>query len=241
MQNITATMVAMPVLSRVVKLTGLSLMFIAMVSSTAIANHAESGHDRRTQRQAAQYSGLSPYLGIGLGFGGDEIGRFEDSNGDLDVIHSGGGLLLEAGLALAVDGYTSLRLTSGYQLDGTRRLNGDSSFDRIRFDLTLLRHFDAHEIGAGVTAHTSVGYSCTINSICEGDVDFDHAVGFTLEYAVRVGRYGYYRSDRFGGSRGLRLGVRYTGIDYRPRLPGVTGNADVTNGNTLSGFVGVVF
>ncbi len=218
-------------------ITVLNVFLASSVFSHAFANHIESAHERNSQRSFPHSQILSPYLAIGAGFGGDEIGRFADSNGVVDSIHSGGGLLFEAGLSLAVDPSTSLRLSSGYQIDATSRVNGDSVFDRIRFDLTMLRRFNAHEIGVGLTTHTSVGYSCSINSICEGDVDFDHAFGYTLEYAVKVGNYGNYRG-RAGSSRGLSLGVRYTGIDYLARL---SGSAEVTSGDTLLGFIGVVF
>jgi hypothetical protein len=175
---------------------------------------------------------LSTYLGVGLGFGGDEVGRFTDNFGSSETVHSGGGWLLEAGLHLAVDPYTNLRLSGGYQVDGTSRGNGESLFDRLRFDLTMLRSFGAHEFGAGITAHTSVGYRCDITSICAGDVEFNHAVGYTLEYAIR-----YHIAGAWNGGRGMRLGLRYTGIDYTPRLQG----AEVLNGNSVTGFLGIVF
>lgn len=209
--------------------------------SVAGANHLEprhQPHQRNTDHRHGGYKQnqwrhpyLSTYLGVGLGFGGDEVGRFEDNFGVTDRIYGGGGLLLEAGLNLAVDQYTDLRLTGGYQFDGTSRGNGSSLFDRLRFDLTMLRRLGAHDFGVGVTAHTSVGYRCDINSICEGDVEFDHAIGYTLEYAIRAG--GYPR----GSGQGLRLGVRYTGINYTPRLQ----DADIVSGDSLTGFIGVAF
>lgn len=211
----------------------LCVVIIALFAGRASANHLE-----QAQHHSRHFQTLSPYLGIGLGFGGEEIGRFVDSDGSVDKISSGGGWLLEGGLALAVDPSTSLRLTTGYQFDVATRLNGDSLFDRLRFDLTLLRRFDAHEFGAGITAHTSVGYSCTINSICEGDVEFDHAIGYTLEYSVKVANYNYDRSGRNIDSRGLSLGLRYTGIDYRARL---NNQAELTDGNSVTGFIGFVF
>ena len=217
------------------------LLLFPVMFSVAGANHREplqQPQHRNTDHRHGGYRQnqwrqpyLSTYLGVGLGFGGDEVGRFEDNFGVTDNIYSGGGLLFEAGLNLSVDQETDLRLTGGYQFDGTSRGNGSSLFDRLRFDVTLLRRLGAHDVGVGVTAHTSVGYSCDINSICEGDVEFDHAVGYTLEYAVRVGVY------RHGGGQGLRLGVRYTGINYVPRLQ----DADIVSGDSLIGFIGVVF
>ena len=214
-------------------LCGLAMSVVVNPVSANHLEHVNRGHQER------HYQTLSPYLGIGIGFGGDEIGRFVDSDGDLDKVRSGGGWLLEGGLSLAVDPSTSLRLTTGYQFDIASRLNGDSLFDRLRFDLFMLRSFDAHQFGAGITAHTSVGYSCTINSICEGDVEFDHAIGYTLEYSVKVANYqSYNRSRRSDSTRGMSLGVRYTGIDYRARL---NDQFELTDGDTLTGFIGIVF
>ncbi len=220
---------------------GLLLTLCPLLSTVATANHQEPRHKPHHRHSEPRQSGyeqrdwsrpyLSTYLGLGLGFGGDEVGRFEDNFGFTDKIYGGGGLLLEAGLNLSVDQLTDLRLTGGYQFDGTSRGNGSSVFDRLRFDLTMLRRVGVHDFGAGVTAHTSVGYQCDINSICEGDVEFDHAVGYTLEYAIRAGLY----RNRYG--QGMRLGVRYTGIDYTPSLQ----NAEIVSGDTLTGFIGVAF
>jgi len=206
------------------------VFFVLMFNTSLVfADHQYQRHNDHSSRQQPW---LSTYLGVGLGFGGDEVGRFTDSDGYTESIHSGGGFLLEGGLNLAVDPLTSLRLSGGYQIDGATRGNGSSVFDRLRFDLSLLRSFGAHEFGAGLTAHTSVGFSCDINSICQGDVEFNHAVGYTFEYALRMVGPGW--SD-FG--RGVRLGVRYTGIDYTSRLP----DSETFEGDTLTGFVGVVF
>ncbi len=221
-----------PAITRSVCLVLLSLCpYAAKVSH---ANHLEPRHqqsDRTHNRDEWSAPLLSSYLGIGLGFGGDEVARFQDNFGYTDKVYGGGGLLLEAGLNLSVDQFTDLRLTGGYQFDGTSRGNGTSLFDRLRFDLTMLRRYGVHDFGVGVTAHTSVGYQCDINSICDGDVEFDHAIGYTLEYAIRAGLY------RHSYGRGVRLGLRYTAIDYAPRLQ----DAELVNGDSLTGFVGMSF
>ncbi|MEM7256163.1 MAG: hypothetical protein AAF404_02120 [Pseudomonadota bacterium] len=198
--------------------------------SAAAADHLKPRHQREHNHRSQAL--LSSYLGVGLGFGGDEVGRFTDNQGYTDSIHSGGGFLFEGGLNLSVDPYTNLRLSAGYQLDGTSRGNGSSVFDRLRFDLALLKSYGQHEFGAGVTAHTSVGYRCDITSICQGDVEFNHAVGYTLEYAIRFAGIGW--ND---AGRGVRLGARYTGIEYTPRLQ----DAEILNGNSVTGFIGVTF
>lgn len=210
----------------------------ALLCLTGFAGVASANHQEPVNNRQHHYQIVSPYFGLGLGIGGEEIGRFVDSDGHIDRTYSGGGWLLEGGLALAVDPWTRLRATAGYQFDITSRANGDSLFDRLRFDLTLLRRFNNHQVGVGVTTHTSVGYSCTINSICDGDVEFDHAVGYTLEYALNLTDRYSYGSGRRGDTSGLSLGVRYTGIDYRSRL---SNDNELTSGRTLMGFIGVSF
>jgi len=221
---------------------GLVLKYISTIVlvMTCCAGVASANHQQpiKHRQQQQPFQLLSPYIGLGLGFGGEEIGRFVDSDGNIDRTYSGGGWLLEGGLSLAVDPWTHLRATAGYQFDITSRVNGDSLFDRLRFDLTMLRSFNNHQVGVGVTTHTSVGYSCTINSICDGDVEFDHAVGYTLEYALNLTDRYYYGSGQNGDSSGLSLGVRYTGIDYRSRL---NNDDQLTSGSTLMGFIGVTF
>ncbi len=215
------------------KAAGKIILCMFVVSGVASADHQNTVKNRQQPYQI-----LSPYIGLGLGAGGDEIGRFVDSDGNVERTFSGGGWLLEGGLAFAVAPSTRLRGTAGYQFDITSRANGDSLFDRFRFDLTMLRSINNHQFGVGVTAHTSVGFNCDINSICDGDVEFDHAVGYTLEYALNLTDRYYYRSGRNGDSGRLSLGVRYTGIDYRPR---VDNDDQLTSGNTLMGFIGLTF
>lgn len=192
----------------------------------------------------ASYPGpyLSPYLAVGLGSGGDVIGSFRDDFGDVDRVRSGGGFLLEAGALALVDPYTSLRVTAGYEGDSATRSNGDSTFERFRFDLMLLRSFGASEFGVGLTTHTGVGFSCEISAICSGNIDFDTAIGFTLEYALTANNYfGNRRSSNYRGvMRGARLGLRFTGIEYEPEFAeGI--DATIVDGSSLTAFVGVSF
>ncbi len=214
-------------------------LLLSITGTPALADHLDTKRPVKNSR-AMQYGSLSTYLGGGWGFGGDEIGRFADNNGDVEKVRSGGGLLLEGGLLLSLDPGTRVRLTAGYQVDSASRVNGDTSFERIRFDGMLLRGYGPHEFGVGITSHTSVDYSCNISSVCSGDVEFDAAVGYTLEYAVRIGDFSNYRQNRRSGSSGVRLGLRYTGIEYRPRLADSTVE-DFKNGNSVLGFVGFNF
>ncbi len=226
--------------------TGLIVLVSLFSAASAIANH-ERNDRYRSDRPSGSYRPLGLYLGGGFGAGGNEVGRFSDSSGEIEKVRGGGGFLLEGGLLYAVDPSTALRLTTGYQADGVTRLNGDSTFDRVRFDLTFIRALGPHELGVGVTTHTGVEFNCNISAVCAGDVEFDTALGYTLEYAVNINN-GYYSGNRFRNRRGrsnrgmsgLRLGLRFTGIEYTPQLSDIE-NSDIVDGTTLSAFVGVSF
>ena len=225
--------------------TGLIVLVSLFSGASAIANHERDRY--RSDRPNGSYRPLGLYLGGGFGAGGNEVGRFSDSSGEIETVRGGGGFLLEGGLLYAVDPSTALRLTAGYQADGVTRFNGDSTFDRVRFDLTFIRALGPHELGIGVTTHTGVEFNCNISAVCDGDVEFDTPLGYTLEYAVNINN-GYYSGNRLRkrrgrsnrGMSGLRLGLRFTGIEYTPQLSDIE-NSDIVDGTTLSAFVGVSF
>jgi len=204
--------------------------------------------DRRIGRQSEPTFGnpyLAPYFAGGFGSGGDVVGRFTDNFGDTDRIRSGGGGFVEGGLLAAFDSATTLRLTVGYESDQTSRFNGIASFDRTRFDLTLLRNFGGFEVGAGLTAHVGVNFECDINSICGVDQDFDDALGYTVEAAFTTwNRRGLFGSKSRNRSRNrplrtARLGLRFTGIEYDTESLANTTNNETVDGNSLALFIGL--
>lgn len=230
-----------------IRLFTVLIVLISLFSTaSAIANH-ERNDRYRNDRPGGSYQPLGLYLGGGFGAGGNEVGRFSDSGGEIETVRGGGGLLLEGGLLFAVNPSTALRLTAGYQADGVTRFNGDSTFDRVRFDLTFIRALGSHELGVGITTHTGVEFNCNINAVCAGDVEFDSALGYTVEYAVNLNN-GFYSANRYRkrrgrsnrGMSGLRLGLRFTGIEYTPQLADIE-NSDIVDGTSLSAFVGVSF
>ena len=200
--------------------------------TTAEANH-ELPRSERGGQHTAYYRSVFPYISVAASFGGDEIGRFEDSFGDIEKVTGGGGGHITGGFLFAFDPWTSARLTAGYQADSVSRLNGESSLDRVSFEITALKSYRFHEFGAGLVMHTGIQYDCNINSVCAGDVAFDPAVGYAFEYAYR---FGGYRGGSYPSATGLRLGVRYTAIEYNPEV----GSASV-DGSSLAGFIGLAF
>ena len=188
---------------------------------------------------------LSPYFAAGGGTGGDTIGRFRSSFSGFERIRAGGGFFIEGGLSFAILPKTQLRLTGGYEVDNATQFAGEAEFDRIRFDAVLVGNFGIHDVGVGVTGHTNVGFRCDIISVCAGSVDFDDAVGFTVEYAIKPFGYRFSRKSsnrQVSRSRGPRLGLRYTDIDYELQPGGdtslISGDLD---GQSFSAFFGFSF
>ena len=227
-------------------------------TTTAIADHevvVQPHTERHQSHRNSEYRYRGPfvttYFAGGVGSGGDVVGRFTDNFGDTERVRSGGGFLVEGGLLAAIAPATMLRLTAGYEIDGADRFNGSSTFDRVRFDLMALHNFGGHELGAGLTAHTGVGFRCDINSICATDVEFDEAFGYTLEYALTTlgsrSIFGSRFDRRRHPLRTARLGLRFTDIEYEPEFgQAFTGddevfNAEVLDGRSLSLFVGFAF
>ncbi|OED39194.1 hypothetical protein AB833_16820 [Chromatiales bacterium (ex Bugula neritina AB1)] len=217
-----------------------AVLLSTWISCSAFANHIDAEPRPGNSAGPDKNRTVSAYIGGGWGFGGDEIGRFADSNGAIEKVRSGGGLLLEGGLLFPLDRGTRLRLTAGYQIDSASRINGDTAFERFRFDGTLLRGYGPHEFGIGITTHTSVAYNCNIDPICSGEVEFDSAVGYTLEYALRIGSVNSYRRRGRDTTTGVRLGLRYTGIEYQPQVSNSTVE-DIKDGNSVVGFIGFSF
>jgi len=209
------------------------LLAMLVASQSVNANHETGNSHGQPHRGNDYYAGWQTWLAAGVGFGGDELGRFLDAQGDVETVTTGKGGHIEGGMLFGIDPWSSLRLSAGLQVGGITRFNGDSSFDRYQFGLSALRTHGSHEFGAGLTLHTGISYSCNIDEICSGTVNFEPAIGYTLEYAMRISPYRFSRSTR---KQGLRLGLRYTGIEYTPEV----GN-EILDGHSLAGFIGLVF
>ena len=236
MQSILFRLLSMQVLFKLFKVS--LLLAIFLFTNSVFANH--EGYDRNSDRSSKSYRPLSFYFGAGFGGGGDEVGEFVDGFGRSETVRAGGGGFIEGGGLLTVAPSTGLRLTVGYQADGASRFNGSSRFERVRFDLTFIRAFGRHELGAGITGQVEVGFRCDIRAICAEDTDFDNAAGFTLEYAYNLGNRFYRRGRARGSLSGVRVGLRFTDIEYTPEFED-TLNSDDVDGNTLAAFIGISF
>ena len=236
------------VIRTMMALFGLSLLVVAnpaAANSKVIITKEQPRSQSRVQSRAQLSKPfLSPYFAAGAGTGGDTVSRFSGGFRGSDRVRAGGGFFLEGGVVLTIAPLTQLRLTGGYEIDGTSRFIGDSTFDRVRFDAVLLRNFGIHDLGIGLTGHTGVGFDCDIVSVCSSNVDFDSAVGYTLEYGINPYGYNFGRKSRRRASsfQGVRFGLRFTDIDYRPEAGSDLSIIDgVVDGKSLSGFFGFSF
>ncbi|MBE3651493.1 hypothetical protein BOO92_14655 [Vibrio navarrensis] len=151
-------------------------------------------------------NGLSGVLGVGYGFGGDDLFKGIYTNGESDKIKANQGVSFFGGVDLALPQDFLLRGTIGYKFDSLTASNGEVTFDRVPLEFTAFKAFNEHKIGAGIAYHTAVTLECKITNMCDEEVEFDDAAGFTVQYEyafapLAVGRFA--------------VGAKYTNIDYK--------------------------
>lgn len=147
-------------------------------------------------------SGFQFVISAGITFGGDDFVAIEDEDGDhVDDLEAGGFLYLGAGTNYRFSNSPiSIQAVYAYHFDSVDADNGDASFDRFDLDLTVFYNTGAHRIGTGLTHHFSPSLDVDADFF-DGDVDFDDATGFLVEYNYMFSQHG-------------AIGVRYTFIDY---------------------------
>ncbi len=139
------------------------------------------------------------YFELGLESGGDEL-VLTDSG---ETLNSGGGFKLAAGTQnpLNDDGSTSLRLVLGYLFDSIDASNGKADIDTVTFDALVLMDSGPHRLGFGPTLHFAPRYRDDVDGFAPVDIEFDDAVGITVQYAYRF-------------IEGLEIGLRLTDLEY---------------------------
>lgn len=148
---------------------------------------------------------LSGILGIGYGFGGDELFKGVYSSGISDEINANEGLSIFGGLDYQLSNQFAIRGSAGYKSEEMSASNGEVTFNRIPFELSIFRNFENHKLGAGVTYHTNVELQCSVSGICNSTQKFKDATGFVAQYEyafapLTVGRFA--------------AGIKYTYINY---------------------------
>ena len=148
---------------------------------------------------------LSGVLGIGYGFGGDELFQGIYSSGESDEINANEGLSFFGGIDYQFSNQFSTRGTVGYKSESIEASNGEVTFSKIPFELSFFRNFESHKLGAGVTYHTNVELECSVAGLCNSTADFKDAAGLIVQYEyafapLAIGRFG--------------IGAKYTYINY---------------------------
>lgn len=156
-------------------------------------------------------------IGAEISSGGDELATLSSG----DSIKAGELLYLGAGYDFSLNRDDSLRLRTmlGYKFVHVNASNGDIKFNRVPFDITLIKRFGSVALGGGLTYHLSPNYDGTVSG-SSTRINFDDALGGTLQAS-------YYFSQR------MELGLRFTSIDYKSSSSLVLPNGSVTR--TLSG------
>jgi hypothetical protein len=112
--------------------------------------------------QAQQASGVRMLAGLGVTFGGDQIGKtVEYYNAPSTSLHAGGTVDLRGGIEYQLQGQpVALELSIGYHFDKANAENGDVSF--TRYPLELIGHLaldDTWRVGLGVRKSLSAKVS----------------------------------------------------------------------------------
>jgi hypothetical protein len=157
---------------------------IATLTFTAAASHAADG--------------LTPLLGAGLTFGGDEVGdTVRYNNGDTNTLHAGGLVDFRAGVEYQTIGSPlSFQLNVAYHLDRSSAKNGDISFSRVPVEaLAHWRMGQAWRLGGGLRKALSVQakgdgvgaqyvqdqkYTSSVGLVAEGEYFFTPAFGLKV-------------------------------------------------------------
>lgn len=175
---------------------------------SALLGALSIGHAQVTPN--ANPSGISPFVGFGLTFGGDQIGRdIQYESGKSSTIHAGGMVDLRAGLDYqAINSPLSFQFSVGYHVDDTLNAdNGSASFSR--FPVELLAHYrinDTWRLGGGMRkALNAKANSSGAGSYYVTDQKYTSDLGLVLEAEAFI-------NPRFG------VKLRAVSEKYKPEL-----------------------
>ncbi len=194
------------------------IMAIAL-ASLAFASQAQEG--------AQPVNAVAPFLGIGLTYGGDQIGDdIQYKNGDSSTLHGGALIDLRAGLEYTVpESPLSFQLSMAYHADSVSAENGDADF--TRFPLEALVHYRVNpswRVGGGLRkALNAKSSSSGAGSGYVADQKFKASVGLVLEAETHF-------------TRNLGLKIRVVSEKYKP-----DGNNGYNSNESLDGsHIGVI-
>jgi hypothetical protein len=156
-------------------------------------------------------NGLTPFLGIGLTLGGDQIGEdIQYQNDSSRSIHAGGMIDLRAGVEYQTIGSPlSFQLSVSYHTDRASAENGSVTFSRV--PLEALMHYRLNEswrVGGGLRKAMNAELSVSgAGNFYAADTSYKSSAGIVLEAEVFFGP---------------RVGLKLRGVkeDYTPERGG---------------------
>ena len=169
----------------------------------------------------AQAAEIRPMFKGAADFGGDTLITVQFSDGSSESIKANELLSLGGGVSIVNDaGDIETELTLSYKFRMVTATNGDVTFSRWPLDALVFYRLPELRLGGGLTYH--LGPELSGSGFAGGlNVKFDDALGLLLQADYRV-------------TPKINLGVRYTSLDYKLRINGVSATAK-SNG------VGIVF
>lgn len=141
-------------------------------------------------------------LSTGLTGDGDELGEVYTystfGSRDSETIYAGSLWYIGVGVEFLFENDLSLEMLLGYHFDSVDGDDGSVGFDRIPLDLNVIKTFDKHRVGLGLSYHVSPEFD--LADAGGPTFEFDDALGLSLNYG--------YQFD------GFILGFKYLSIDY---------------------------
>ncbi len=165
------------------------------------------------------------YLGAGFDFGGDKLAETDDSQD----LRAGQGLSLTVGMDIDMAPNFMLRATIGHKWDALEADNGEADIKHTQLEVLGYHFFGEgfHGLGAGLTHHRNIKFSCDVDFLCSGTIQADDTNGLVVEYLYRT------KND---GSSGATIGVRAaTGLDYD------FGGTETVDANYIGANIGLSF
>lgn len=146
---------------------------------------------------------VNPMFKVGLDTGGDTLYQATFTDGSSKSIKANGGAFFGGGISVINDAKDiEAEVSLSYKTDTIAAKNGDVKWTRFPVDALVFYRVPHFRVGAGLTYHLSPKLTGS-GAAGSFDISVENAMGMLLQ-----ADYGF--SDK------MFLGLRYTGIEYKP-------------------------
>ncbi|HEU4777395.1 MAG TPA: outer membrane beta-barrel protein [Telluria sp.] len=168
-------------------------------------------------------TGLRPFLGAGLTFGGDDLSTVRYTDGTSETVKAGGVVQLTGGVDYRINSDFSLQTSISYHADSTSGSNGSVTFSRLPIE--LIGYYNVSPewrigVGARYVGSVKLSGSGAANGI---NASFDNTVGALIEGE-------YLMNDKVG------LKIRFVSEKFTESYSKVK-----VSGNHIGGFANYYF